>query len=666
MSNKRTTFNKVWLNDIEFTSWLKAVDNNIHQARCTTCMKTFELSNMGRTAVSSHKRSVQHQKRCSSTTDQHSISSFATVRNASIAQSEISVANVQSLVSIAGNHPSPSSATTNTEDAAKHPSSDFSVVRSSARAQSLNAFVLTDTVTKSEILWAMKIVMNHMSYRSCLDISQLFQTMFPDSEVAQKFTMSKTKAAYSIVHGLAPYFREKLDEEIKKCPLFVACFDEAFNRIAQRGQMDIVIRYWSEDNNQVSTRYLTSVFLGHATAADLQAKFLKGLGGLSLPKLIQVSMDGPSVNWKFLEKLQADLHPDAADPQLLDMGSCGLHVIHGAFQTGHKAAGWTINEALRGLYGIFKDSPARRADYIAVTGCSVFPKKFCQVRWLAKAEVATRAVEVRPHVKKYMESVKKLPITVTCRNVAKACDDSLMTAKLSFSSSVATMFEPFLRKFQTAEPMAVFLYEEMANLLRSVLQRIVKKPLLEAAQSNASKLTKIDLQSKDSLLSYKEVEIGVGAQKSLAASKASDREQMEFRMNCMSFLKATALKIIERSPIKYKIVRAISCLSPNTILHSQTIAESRMKDLTQFLSYKNWVRSFILDSAIVCECRIVFGDKHEMARTILYLIGLLSMIFNAVAFSNDMQFILNSICSRSDALLAASDFCAPTPISTSL
>ena len=43
----------------------------------------------------------------------------------------------------------------------------------------------------------------------------------------------------------------------------------------------------------------------------------------------------------------------------------------------------------------------------------------------------------------------------------------------------------------------------------------------------------------------------------------------------------------------------------------------------RFLSYKNWVSCFILDPAIVCECRIVFGDKHEMERTILYLIGLL-------------------------------------------
>src|SRR5207245_10273102 len=104
-----------WLKDIKYTSKHKTVHYNINQARSNTCMKTFELSNMRRTAVSSHKRSVQHQKRCSSTTDQHSISSFATVRNASIAQSEISVANVQPLVSVVGSHPSPSSATTNTE-----------------------------------------------------------------------------------------------------------------------------------------------------------------------------------------------------------------------------------------------------------------------------------------------------------------------------------------------------------------------------------------------------------------------------------------------------------------------------------------------------------------------------------------------------------------------
>ena len=217
--------------------------------------------------------------------------------------------------------------------------------------------------------------------------------------------MSKTKAAYTITHGLAPYFKENLDQDIQKCSGYVACFDEALNKISQRGQMDIVIRYWSEDANQVATRYFYSVFLEHATAHDLQVKFTEGLSGLSLTKLVQVSMDGPNVNWKFFEAMQDSV--DAADPQLLELGSCGLHVIHGAFQIGHKAAGWSVNEMLRSMYGLFKDSPARRADYISQTGKKVFPKKFCQVRWLANVDVATRAIEVfpLPHVKKNMWKV---------------------------------------------------------------------------------------------------------------------------------------------------------------------------------------------------------------------------------------------------------------------
>ena len=89
----------------------------------------------------------------------------------------------------------------------------------------------------------------------------------------------------------------------------------------------------------------------------------EGLSGLNLNKLVQYPMDGPSVNWKFPESFAASTRTEASDPQLFDLGSCGLHVIHGAFQTGHKAAGWAVNELLRSMYGLFKDSPARRSDY---------------------------------------------------------------------------------------------------------------------------------------------------------------------------------------------------------------------------------------------------------------------------------------------------------------
>ena len=66
MSSKRTTFNGEWLSDPHFSSWLKAVDHNKHQTRCTVCCKTFELSNICRQAVTSHVKSVSHTKWCTS------------------------------------------------------------------------------------------------------------------------------------------------------------------------------------------------------------------------------------------------------------------------------------------------------------------------------------------------------------------------------------------------------------------------------------------------------------------------------------------------------------------------------------------------------------------------------------------------------------------------
>ena len=47
----------------------------------------------------------------------------------------------------------------------------------------------------AEIRWALKVVLTHFSYRSCLCTNKRFKTMFPDSTTAKEFSMSKTKCA---------------------------------------------------------------------------------------------------------------------------------------------------------------------------------------------------------------------------------------------------------------------------------------------------------------------------------------------------------------------------------------------------------------------------------------------------------------------------------------
>ena len=43
--------------------------------------------------------------------------------------------------------------------------------------------------------------------------------------------------------------------------------------------------------------------MGHATAADMLTHFKKGMVLLNLSSSVQISMDGPKVNWKFHHNL---------------------------------------------------------------------------------------------------------------------------------------------------------------------------------------------------------------------------------------------------------------------------------------------------------------------------------------------------------------------------
>ena len=68
--------------------------------------------------------------------------------------------------------------------------------------------------------------------------------------------------------------------------------------------MDLVLRDWDSIEIKVQVRYWNSMFMGHGTTSDLFTKFNEGLKGIDLTKLSQVSMDEPSVNWKFYEKVE--------------------------------------------------------------------------------------------------------------------------------------------------------------------------------------------------------------------------------------------------------------------------------------------------------------------------------------------------------------------------
>ena len=156
--------------------------------------------------------------------------------------------------------------------------------------------------------------------------------------------------------------------------------------------MDFVVRYWDNVNNEVSVCYLNSKFLVHA-AAYIICKFNEGIKELNKGQLLQISMDGPSVNWTFLKEIQKH-HEEAELPQLINIGSCGLHIIHGAFQTGATTTCWNIKGTLKAIYKLLHDSPVCHADYISVSGSMIFPFLFCATGLVEDKKVADMAIEI--------------------------------------------------------------------------------------------------------------------------------------------------------------------------------------------------------------------------------------------------------------------------------
>ena len=70
----------------------------------------------------------------------------------------------------------------------------------------------------------------------------------------------------------------------------------------------MIVRYWNEAINVVETRYLDSKFVGRPNVDNLFEQLEYVLKELLESKIVHLSMDGPSVNWNVLDKLDNYLY----------------------------------------------------------------------------------------------------------------------------------------------------------------------------------------------------------------------------------------------------------------------------------------------------------------------------------------------------------------------
>ena len=221
-------------------------------------------------------------------------------------------------------------------------------------------------------MWALKHVYNGLSANSAKNVVDLFKTMFPDGKIAEKIQLEPSKLKCVVNHGVAPYVKEILKNQVIDTVWFAVSFDESLNEVTQTSEMDICLRFWNKENNRVENRNWDSKFLGHTTHDRLKV--------FDMGKMVQLSMDGQNVNLMLLNKLKEERN-EFGSSGLINFSSCNLHIVHCAFKPGAEGSGWNLKNMLKSCFHLLKDTPARRDDFISITESTKFPLQFCATRF---------------------------------------------------------------------------------------------------------------------------------------------------------------------------------------------------------------------------------------------------------------------------------------------
>ena len=103
--------------------------------------------------------------------------------------------------------------------------------------------------------------------------------------------------------------------------------------------------------------------------------------------------------------------------------------------------------------------------------------------------------------------------------LTEAITDDLIPLKLSFFSYMASLLQPFLKKYQSDKPLIPFLYDDLTKVLKMLLQIIVKEEKLDCLGKH---ITKIDLKKSENLKSLKSFHIGLATETMLKELKRKD------------------------------------------------------------------------------------------------------------------------------------------------
>lgn len=208
---------------------------------------------------------------------------------------------------------------------------------------------------EAETLWSKFIA---IPFQASDHATKLFHRMFPDSEVAKKFSCGHTKTAAIIKEALGPHYLKKALADMSN--FFSILMDESNNKTNKSSI--ILVRLLDTDEGDIHTRFLDMPIVNIGTAQNLFKALKESLSskGLDFGKCIAFISDTTNVMKGVRSGVQKLIKKEC--PNLLNVG-CICHLVDLTIKEGMMTLPVDIDELFIDVFYYFFHSSKRKEEF---------------------------------------------------------------------------------------------------------------------------------------------------------------------------------------------------------------------------------------------------------------------------------------------------------------
>lgn len=402
------------------------------------------------------------------------------------------------------------------------------------------------------------IVEHNLPFNVCRHTGKLFRKMFPDSDIAQHYACSSTKATAIMNLALEPECAEDMYKLIRTEKRPYSILVDESNDIMCEKECAILARYYSEAQDKVADGFIDMPVCNDAKAENIFNCIASSMDekGINWSNCIGFSSDNCNVmigkNNSVLSRVKAQA------PHIYSVG-CPSHLVNICAKTAAKELSMSPEELIIDIYYYFEKSSKRREDLKEFQEfCNVAQQrvqKHCPTRWLSLGKSLDHLLNQWPAFSSYFQSHSE---NQKSRDIEKRLTDPMMKIYTCFLHNATQSFDKFNLIFQDKAPILFKLNGSVEELLHDIGSRfIVPKVLRE------QNVQEIDVSNPEVHCADENLFVGFLTRRHLVSEEEipSDKTRQFFK-DARSFYVRSFQKVKEKFPVRDKVLTNLSVVNP--------------------------------------------------------------------------------------------------------